>query len=84
MFAWRGMSFFAALWYIFSVHFSTSICSMAQTIFVGLTAQAQAVSSFLLPSISPSCSSSGGLNSSRSIRNMILDSIYDTQNFGKG
>lgn len=57
---------------------------MAQTIFVGLTAQAQAVSSFLLPSISPSCSSSGGLNSSRSIRNMILDSIYDTQNFGKG
>ncbi|KAL0035579.1 hypothetical protein WJX79_000184 [Trebouxia sp. C0005] len=26
----------------------------------------------------------GGLNSSRSIRNMILDSIYETQNFGKG
>ena len=64
---------------------STSIRNMAQTIFVTVfTAQAQAVSSVLLPSISPACSSSGGLNSSRSIRNMILDTIYDTQNFGKG
>lgn len=37
-----------------------------------------------LLSLSSSVLSAGGINSSRSIRSMVLDSIWETENFGKG
>lgn len=58
--------------------------STAQIVSVGLTAQAEAITSFFHALVSSHSSSSGGTNSSRSVRNMILDSIHDTQNYGKG